>query len=289
MAEAAQNDQRSAFRELARDFVERLQSANANGQLREPVLGPLAQLVKNDARWTDKYPAWQTYADELETLLEFTKAKGQFDSYRGPLQGSNSQRDSALMELRVAWHLEQKEFPVTAWKPVGAGENEGEFLVVGHSKQKVFVEVKSPGWEGEVTSAQRKAGRLRRPKWIDGEGGATAPWERLRFAIDKAYNKFVDSMPNLLVVADDLFISPAHCPQVSVAQALYVRADNPGYFSDHRHERLGAVGLFKINEELARPNIEYEMRLFLNRNALPATTLPSDMQEVLKGEILEGS
>ncbi len=92
-------------------------------------------------------------------------------------------------------------------------------------------------------------------------------------------------MPNLLVVADDLFISIEHCLQVSVPQALYVPG---GYFTDQRYERLGGVGIFWIDQELGKSEVGYHMRVFLNPNALPATALPRDMQDALKRETLEG-
>src|SRR5271157_4025019 len=163
---------RSAVRSYAREQVFLLDRARAEGRFNSPQLGPLGSALKTGARWTDEYPAWQKYANELEALLQFTKASGQFPQYLGALQGSNSQRDSALEELRVAYHLEQNGFTVTEWRPVGDAGNEGEFMVRGRSNRSVFVEVKSPGWEGELTVEQRRSGRLNYPKYINGEGGA---------------------------------------------------------------------------------------------------------------------
>ncbi len=121
----------AALRKWARDQAESLQLAKASGELAEPVLWPLGQEVKRGARWTDDYPAWQVYADELEKLLAFAQSKGRFDSYLARLRGSDSQRDSALMELRVARHLEACGFEVVEWDPKGLGTGTGEFLVEG--------------------------------------------------------------------------------------------------------------------------------------------------------------
>jgi hypothetical protein len=242
--------------------------------------------VISGARWTGAYPAWQKYADELEELLNFVKAKGQWDAYLGALQSSNSQRDSALMELRVAKHLEGRGFRVVSWRPVGADNNEGEYMVQGPSMQQTFVEAKSPGWEGEVAPEERKAGRLEQPKYVDLDGRAVAPWLKIRYAVDKAYKKFRADMSNLLVIADDLFVSLGHVTELHAGQALYSRSRaQPGYFTDARYDRLGGVGFFWLN--VHEQNVSYQMRLFLNPHARSATALPADMQSMLHADTVK--
>ncbi|HMD83336.1 MAG TPA: hypothetical protein VKO18_01395 [Terriglobia bacterium] len=254
--------------------------------IRHVMLGPLGSLVNSEARWTDEYPSWQQYADELEEVLNWTKAKGQWNSYLGALQGSNSQRDSALMEIRVAKYLESSGFLVVDWKPQGAGGNEGEYTVEGQSGQRVFVEVKSPGWEGEVSKEERDAGRLAEPKLKDLEARAVASWERIQFAVDKAYKKFRGDTPNFLIIAGDLFISPQHAPELHAAQALYSNVPpHPGYFTDQRYDKLGGVGFFWIDSDGA--GVQYYMRVFLNPNALNETALPLNMRERFRAEILD--
>jgi len=249
-------------------------------------LGPLGSLVKSEERWTDEYPAWQQYADEFEELLNWTKAKGRWSSYLGALQGPNSQRDSALMEIRVAKHLESSGFPVVDWKPRGAAANEGEYTVQGQSRQRIFVEVKSPGWEGEVSEVERRAGRLAELKHKDLEARFVAPWERIQFAVDKAYKKFRGDTPNLLIIADDLFISLQHGTELHVGQALYSNLrTHPGYFTHQRYDKLGGVGIFWIDGNGA--NVQYYMRVFLNPNALNETALSLDMKQRFRAEILD--
>lgn len=278
----------SPFGQCARQLAEQLVTANAAGRFDKPVLGPLTNAVKSDAKWTDEYPAWQKYANEFEKILQFAKAQKQFDNYLGALRGSNSQRDSAIAELRVALYLDNKSFPVVKWKPKGAGGTEGEYVVEGPQKQRVFVEVKSPGWEGQITPEQRKAGRLKESKYKDLEGGAVETWQKLRSAIDKAYKKFQDDTPNLLVVADDLFISLASNPDIIAGLALYAlnNVAGNGYFADDRYQRLGGVGLFEVNQQLGGPRVTYQMTLFLNLNSLPDTKLPLDMCRAFDGMIL---
>ena len=121
--------------------------------MEELQLGPLTSRLLNEAKWKgqDKYPAWQSYADECEMLLDFAKQKDQWDRFWSKLTaGDTRQRDSALNELRVAYHLEDNSFSIVDWEPVGNQAMEGEFLIQGTSGTQTFVEVKSPGWQGEL-------------------------------------------------------------------------------------------------------------------------------------------
>ena len=91
---------------------------------------------------------------------------------------------------------------------MGRDRNKGEYLIQGPSGKNTFVEVKSPGWEGELSDEERKGGRLRQEKYLAFEGRPVAPWKAIQFAADKAYKKFATDIPNLLIVADDLFLMP---------------------------------------------------------------------------------
>ncbi len=278
------------YKQLGKELAAQLQRAKDNGAFEEPKLGPRAQELKQDAKWNDEYPSSQLYADELEDLLRFADEKGQRDRYWKDLRESNDRRDSALMELRVAQYFERNGLSIAEWFPAGGGNSRGEFLIETPNKHRVFVEVKSPSWKGELfawngkrrDSAQMR--RLKQPKHIDGEGGPAASWQGIRFAIDKAYKKFKDDMPNLLVVADDMHVPLEHGIETQAHNALYLSIpDDRGCFSDHRYERLGGVGIFWFDKDVDAPEVTYHLRLFLNPNALAATALPSDVQELLGG------
>jgi hypothetical protein len=77
-------------------------------------LGPLGAKLITDARWRnqDEYPAYQAFADELEHLLFFAKKQGQYSLYSSRLAASARQRDAALDELRVGYHLDHSGFPI---------------------------------------------------------------------------------------------------------------------------------------------------------------------------------
>jgi hypothetical protein len=71
----------------------------------------------------------------------------------------------------------------------------GEFLVGFDRGQPIFGEVKSPGWEDEIAKAEgQDSPRFQQPKYIDLEGGATAPWAAVRYAVTKAYPKMPDNV-----------------------------------------------------------------------------------------------
>src|SRR5436190_1831034 len=111
------------------------------------LLGPVARRLLLPNRWTDLYPAWPKYAKELETLLSFAESQG-FPHFKSRLTANNRQRDETLSELRVANFLYQEGFPIAQWEPLGLNGKKGESLIITPEKQHVFVEVKSPGWEG---------------------------------------------------------------------------------------------------------------------------------------------
>ena len=255
-------------------------------------LGPLTSKLLNEAKWKnqDKYPAWQSYADECERLLHFATQRDQWDRFWSKLTADNTrQRDSALNELRVAFHFEDNSFSIVNWEPIGNQAMEGEFLIQGTSGIQTFVEVKSPGWQGELfrfkspselPEAQQKYAldRKEKPKYIDLEGGPFSPAEGIQFAIKKAYPKFTSNTPNVLVIADDLFVSLEHGTEMRSQIALY---DKDGCFAGPEYEKLGGVGIFWASNNLEK--YWYEMKLFLNPHSLQSTALPEDMRRAFRG------
>jgi len=164
---------------------------------------------------------------------------------------------------------------------VGRDRNKGEYLIQGPSGKNTFVEVKSPGWEGELSDEERKGGRLRQEKYLAFEGRAVAPWKAIQFAVDKAYKKFATDIPNLLIVADDLFLPLRYDTAIHAEEALYETRNN-GCFIDARYANLGGVGVFWIENDGRQ--IWYEIRLFLNPHALRSTMLPDDIRLGFHGQ-----
>jgi hypothetical protein len=273
------------IREIERGRVEHAAyDAQRKGPPPHVRLGPLTQSVLNGARWKeqDQYPAFQVYADECEALLEFAKAQGQFDRYFADLTASRRQRDAALGELRVAYHLDQNGFEIVQWKPVGLAPKEGEYLIRGPSGVETFVEVKGPSWQSELSDEEIKAGRTKQPKDLYLDGRAIAPWKAIQFAVDKAYGKLAACVPNLLVIADDLFVSLQHGTEMMASMALYEK-HYQARFTVPDYQRLGGAGVFWMEPSGGR--VRYEMKLFLNPFAV-AAPLPEDLAKAFNGQVL---
>jgi hypothetical protein len=245
-------------------------------------LGPVARRLVSPARWTDAYPSCETFSKELDALLLFAEEQGCLQQFVPKLESRDGQRDDALSELRVAYWLHHNDFPIVKWEPSGLNRKIGECLIDTPESQKVFVEVKSPGWEGELSVEARLAGRTKQPKHQDGEGGSFGNWDALQkcIASPKTYPKFAPNQSNLLVVADDLKVS-LHNTIRHVKIALY--ADHKGYgelgyFTSARFENLGGVAIFGASSYFfSNRGLEYEFQIFDNPFALASTRLPESL------------
>jgi hypothetical protein len=247
----------------------------------------LSERLLREARWVgkDSYPTSPQYSAELEGLLGFLQAHNRIDSFWPRLTAPRPQeRDDALQEIRVARFLTSNGFPVVQWEPPGYGNLIGEFSVQALPSPPVFVELKSPGWEGQLSQERRDAGRAKQEKYQSLEGGADDPWRAIRRTVQKAYPKFLPSQPNLLVIADDRFVPLATWGDLPVQQALFqtgtILEDEAGYFTTRNFQNFGGVALFKAEiqmeliPETAEKPLRYEFLLYPNPMARAETTLP---------------
>lgn len=245
-------------------------------EMSSPSLGPRTESVISAAGWArakPHCPSSQRWADEFERVFSYADRIGQFARYFNRLTSNRySQFDSSLSELRVAFHMHRSGFPATKWEPIKKDGNEGEYIVVCPSGEEVFVEVKSPGWESQLTESEINAGRARQDKHKDLEARSIATHKAIRFAIRKAYKKFDLSSPNLLVIADDLFVQLENAPKKFAQWALY---EPGGCFTSSEFENLGGVGIFWVDQE--SDELGYRMELFINGYALPAASIPGTM------------
>jgi hypothetical protein len=244
-------------------------------------LGPVARKLVSPDRWTDSYPATPEASRELDVLLQFADERGQAAKFVSRLETRNHNRDETLNELRVAYWFDQHGFPILQWDPPGLNGMVGEYLIDSPENVPVFVELKSPGWEGDLTEAEQRTGRTTQPKYRDGDGGAFGNWQPIQRCIEspKTYSKFTSMQPNLLVIADDLKVSLIDSPE-HVDIALYVKHSGygkTGYFTSSQFENIGGLAIFGAEKLLERDGIEYEFRIFDNPFALPSTKLPDSL------------
>jgi hypothetical protein len=243
-------------------------------------LGPLSRELLLGARSAgqDQYPANQRAANELERLLSFAVAQDQLQRFRSPIsKGQKHQRDEALQELRTAFFLARNGFSITQWDPPGLSGAKGEYSIKADG-QEVFVEVKSPGWEAELSPEEIQAGRAKQPKYIQGDARAVAPWLQVRQCVSRAYYKFNDSQPNLLIIADDFHIPLTEdCEQVEwgLFEKSTILNGEAGYFTNSAYEHLGGIAVFSLS--LTPVDVEYAFRVFTNPFSLPLTRLPNSL------------
>src|SRR5712692_9868490 len=119
------------------------------------------------------------------------QAGGALDHYLPRRRGPKEKRDDTFAEIAAAYFLVTRcGLTMFEWEPPGARGTAGEFLVGVDRREPIFVEVKSPGWEGEIAKAEGQTSpRLQQPKYISDDARATAPWAAVRHAVKKAYPK----------------------------------------------------------------------------------------------------
>lgn len=248
------------------------------------LFGPKANQWLSENKWTDLYPGWKQFAEELEAFLGMLEVEEQLDRYLPRLKSKQQQRDEALVELRILYFFICSGYRVVDWEPTGNNGKRGEFNLARNGEPSFFVEVKSPGWEGELSQQQREDGRAKQPKYTPGKigGGAVSPNSAMHKSIDKAYEKFLDSCPNLLVIADDLLFPLQFGEEWFAEIALYETSSGygvPGYFTSQKCERLGGVAILG---SAYLPT--YYFRVYENPHALDACKLPASVLALKEGE-----
>jgi hypothetical protein len=241
-------------------------------------LGPLTTLLKSEASWRDEFPAWQVYADECETLLAFVKERDALSIFWPRLRAKQQQRDEALNEIRVAYFLHLLGYPVVDWEPVDVGDRKLEYAAAVPD-QRILVEVKSPGWEAELSDEQRAVGRANEPKYRENviEGGPAGPVQVIRRAVEKALPKFSGNHPSLVVISDDCFVSLGEWGWGPLAMALtqnVVGGYGPGLFLNPDYSTIGAVCLFRAVSYLENNEIDYQTLCAANPNAKASAAIP---------------
>jgi hypothetical protein len=212
-------------------------------------------------------------------LLTFLRDHGALDHYWPRLCSRAQQRDEALNEIRVAFRLQSAGYSVVAWEPEDAPGYNVEYAVSLGGMTNAFIEVKSPGWEAELSEAERKLGRAKQPKYIGIQGGAVGPVGVIRRAVDKPLPKFSGKMPSLVVVSDDCFVNLGEWGWGPLQMALLQKsiAYGPGLFHRPDYSTIGAVCLFWSVATFGQHGVEYKSICLANPNAAPEAAVPPEM------------
>ena len=219
-----------------------------------------------DSWWSKQknFPPCDDWKGAIEKHLRFMRDKCWLRSIKRQLQSRNY--DSFLSEIFAAYFIENTlRLEVTGWNPKTKQGRDVEFGINDKGGREIFCEVKSPGWQGQLTTEEIQSGRAKRAKYSkSGEARYVAPYEHIRQTIGKAYAKFPASKQNLLIVTDDLFEPIAmdqlvtwgpHKMPMNIWYALYNtnkdRYGGLGCFKTKDYENLAAI-LFLNNRHLAK-------------------------------------
>lgn len=157
----------------------------------KPILGTLTRKMCHGAQWSEEeFPSSQEWADFFEKLLNHISQQGQFERYIERLRGIINQRDGALCEILTSFFFNRHRFKVIDYEPEEIMNRPGDLIVQWRDTLPIFIEVKSPGWKGELTEEEKIGLRGKRPRIIGGESRSSDPLERIDFAIRKALPKF---------------------------------------------------------------------------------------------------
>ncbi len=236
------------------------------------IFGPLTKAMCHDASWAgkDEFPSSQEWADEIERVLSFLEAQGQFERYLPMFRGKLTQRDGALAEARVAFFFHRNGFKIISWEPQGASSQLGEFEVQWNSLHPIFVEVKGPRWEGELSEDELNGPRRHQPRYINAEVRWIDSIGKVIAAANKAASKFRSDRPNLLVVVGYLlFVSPGDLPRRIVEPKI------TSALSDSCFKNIGGLLIFDFAYNTK--TISYNAAFIENITANALCKIPKDV------------
>jgi hypothetical protein len=241
-------------------------------------LGPLTRFVVSGVRWdsTDSFPGWQAEADEFERLLCHLVAHDRFHSFLPRLRLTCKHRIAALAEARASFFFHRIGFRILEYEPLGDNNTKGDLLIQWRESPPIFVEVKAPSWHGEVaavnpsTSMQQEwiKKRFLQPKF-DYVGCVADSASRVLEVVEhNALKKLRRNGPNLVVVADDLF--------VSALGFLTLESKATELMSNAKCDRLSGLLLFKSD---LKSGVDYRIQYLHNPSALASCALPAAVKE----------
>ena len=214
----------------------------------------------------------ESLKNEIEKWLLYIKNKGELDRYLPRLTKMNNRKiNEALAEISSAYLLEVKlNFKVTDWDVPTIRDQNVDFTIILYSKD-VYCEVKSPSWQSELSDKEKLGIRKAQGKYKRNEVRFFGHWRNIRYAIKKAYPKFLSNCYNLVIIQDDLIVPILNFPtniQIEIAlfekQGIY---DNEkGVFIDNDYANVGGVLFIDINPSSQESIYKYKFED--NPNAL---------------------
>jgi len=233
-------------------------------------------IIFNTAKWKgeDDFPSCKEWKHEINKRLLFIKKKNELDRFLARLNSTKTQRDEALAEIFAAYIIEKKlNYEIIEWEKTTVGGKNVDFLILIDS-EVIYCEVKSPGWEAELSHQERLNGRKSKPKYID-EVRSVAPWQNIQYALFKANEKFLSDKKNIVIIVGDLFDDLLELPSdLNINNALYGKTpkfnnltgkDEKGYFIDSNYENIGGLLIVEDYFFCKDRKITYRYKFFPNK------------------------
>lgn len=226
------------------------------------------KIFKNPKRQNkDSFPSCTEWKKEIEKWLLFIQDKNKLEKYLPRLNASNL-RDSALAEISSAYLTEIiLKFPIIDWDRKTINDKDVDF-VIGVNSNEIYCEVKNPGWESELNQKELFGGRKKLPKHINAETRSIAPWQAIRYAIEKSYPKFLPNCKNIVIIRDDLFLNILDIPRnidIALFEDSGIYNGKVGYFSNKSFENVGGILIWDCR--LINNRIEYRYKFHNNKNS----------------------
>jgi hypothetical protein len=218
-----------------------------------------------------------SWKNEIEKWLSYIKNKEELDRFIPRLTKMKSRkRSETLAEISSAYLLESIfNLKVTDWE-VPTNSNKNVDFTIYLNSEEIYCEVKSPSWTSELSKKEKLGIRKAQGKYIKNEARWFGHWVNIRYAIKKAYPKFLSNCNNLVIIQDDLFVPILAFPtdtQIEIAlfedQSVY--NNEKGYFVNSDYENVGGILFIDINP--TSRNKVYKYKFIKNPNALKTYNL----------------
>jgi len=225
-----------------------------------------------------KNEAWKK---EIEKWLIYIKEKGELDRFKPRLQKMSYRKiKETLAEISSAYLLEEiLNYKVTDWEVDTLNNSNVEFTIKLNSKD-IYCEVKSPSWQSELSDEEKVGKRKNQGKYKKNEVRFFGHCKNIRYAIKKAYPKFLKDCYNLVIIQDDLFVPILNWPtDTQINIALYENTGQLnreiGCFTGKDYENVGGVFLIDINP--SEKETKYKYKFYENPHALKPCNLPCNI------------
>lgn len=218
-----------------------------------------------------------SWKNEIEKWLLYVNNKGELDRFIPRLTKMDSRKiNEAHAEISSAYLLESiLNLEVIGWEVPTNSDKNVDFTIDLNSEE-VYCEVKSPSWTSELSKKEKLGIRKDQGKYIKNEARWFGHWVNIRYAIKKAYPKFLSNCNNLVIIQDDLFVPILAFPtdtQIGIAlfedQSIY--NNEKGYFVNSDYENVGGILFIDINP--TSRNKVYKYKFIKNPNALKTYNL----------------